>query len=700
MDKHTFGGRIRPKQEQDKVDWSNLVDLQNKGMAFIYQRLSTHEQLKRSVYSIKAQDALEDMAKEDGYSEEQIHVERRDLGISGTKGQDERAGLAYLISCIEQSMVESVYVVHISRLFRDQTLIDAFAFGELCKKQNVIIVTPQMRLNLIDRMHMRLYRMEVERAADELELMRSRLGGALRLKARQGYYTGGSIAPGYVLNTDKHICVEGKQIDNPGYHKYEIYEPHARIVRRIFELAMLPGTTVPKIIRQCRLEGVALPPLPEELAKVKGNRVSFARTEKDPEGNSILTISRVRSILRNPVYIGWWVWDGEVMCTDNHPAIIDERTFFAAQDLFEDRPHRPRSGYPQRPLSGILYCGNHDVPRRLIYSNSKPGEKYRHPIYQCRDISDNSAHATIRADYLDIPIGEAVISQCAYPELAADVIKRLEDEYREARTRTTSYSKELRRVKQEIDNLESNYYTGILSPERAAKIEQLIDERLKRLSELSDLQNTEIARLVGTSITQEDIELVKEFLANLSEGWESQPPEIKNAFFRLVLEQITVWPSPSDIRVCITWRTGLEQCLIVHRPYHAPPRKWTEEETIILEAHYLDMPSDQLQELLPDKTWRQIRAKGTDLGLPRVVNDRKRGGGRLYQPWEDEVVRRHYRGEINMQEALAELKDRTEDSLRTRLKQMGLQRDFRKKPEWEWIEPTLDTNGHLSVQAI
>jgi Resolvase, N terminal domain len=77
-------------------------------------------------------------------------VERRDLGISGTKGWEERPDLAALIQAIEADEVEAVYVVHISRISRDQTLIDGLEFGELCKQHRVLIVMPTMRLNLRD----------------------------------------------------------------------------------------------------------------------------------------------------------------------------------------------------------------------------------------------------------------------------------------------------------------------------------------------------------------------------------------------------------------------------------------------------------------------------------------------------------------------------------------------------------------------
>ena len=76
--------------------------------AFVYQRLSTHEQRKKSLWSLEMQDALSEQAKADGYRGDQIIVERRDLGISGTKGREERPGLAALIHAIEADEVEAV----------------------------------------------------------------------------------------------------------------------------------------------------------------------------------------------------------------------------------------------------------------------------------------------------------------------------------------------------------------------------------------------------------------------------------------------------------------------------------------------------------------------------------------------------------------------------------------------------------------
>ncbi len=296
---NNFGGRLRPKEEEP-TSWENLVDLPNERMAFIYQRLSTTEQVKNSIYSTKAQDALVVLAKEDGYPDHLIYVGKRDLGISGSKGREERPELAYLIEQVETGLIESVYVVHISRLYRDQTLINALSLGELFKRHSVIIVTPQMRLNLKDHLHMRMYRMEIERAADELEMMKSRLLGPLNLKARSGAYAGESLPPGYIV--DEREKLESGE-PNPSYHNYLIHEPHAKVIKIIFEQMAMPGMTPTRTMRHCRKRGIVFPPFPPEL-RTRANLKTFARNKRNPDGSWPVTIGKVRSIASNPAYIG------------------------------------------------------------------------------------------------------------------------------------------------------------------------------------------------------------------------------------------------------------------------------------------------------------------------------------------------------------------------------------------------------------
>jgi DNA invertase Pin-like site-specific DNA recombinase len=274
----------------------DLVRLPLVRKAFIYQRLSTHEQRKKSLWSLEMQDALREQAKADGYRDEQIIVERRDLGISGTKGRDERPGLAALIQAIEADEVEAVYVVHISRISRDQTLIDGLEFGELCKQHRVLIVMPTMRLNLRDSMHLRLYRQEIERAADEIELLKLRLGGPKRHKALSGRFDGRSVAPGYLVD---HYA------QSETYERYVVYPPHAEVVRLIFQAVLATGTPT-RAARWLRDRGIIVPNFGPDIPLEDVGRSSLVRhthPQRCP-GGFLITPSLAQSVATNPVYLG------------------------------------------------------------------------------------------------------------------------------------------------------------------------------------------------------------------------------------------------------------------------------------------------------------------------------------------------------------------------------------------------------------
>ena len=675
--KHDFGGRLRTEKEEP-LDYATLVDLPNERIAFIYQRQSGHEQVKNNIWSRKAQDNLEDLARKDGYPHSLILIERQDLGISGTKGQEERPGLAHLIHHVESGLVEAVYVVHISRLWRDQTLINAFALGELFKKHGVIIVTPQMRLNLRDRMHMRLYRMEVERAADELELMAGRLLGARDLKAKAGHYGGESLPAGYVLDGRRELT-DGKP--NPNYQSYQVHEPHAKVVRMIFEHSAVSGATATWIARWCKKQGIVFSFFPPEL-ETPANQKAFLNSRRVAGGWPV-TVAKIRNITTNPAYIGWRIWGGEVVGKGVFPPIIDEAMFWAVQERFNNSSEsRPKKEKDPLPLAGLLYCGSHDVPRRMTYTNKEPA---RQSQYQCIEHSLKLQCANITAYILDGPIGEAVISQVSLPELAGEVLDRLVDEYDQAKERAASYRREMKRLEVEIGNLRSNLAGSVLSVDQLEWIDQQIQERVAHIRELADLESQPIGAAVGRpALGQADIDLVKSFLENLEEKWSEQPNGLKNAFLRLLLDKIMIWPGSMQIRVSLFWRVGLEQSILVHRPYisrrQVVRQPWSEIELRILREHYRATPKEELATMLSGRTWTAITTKAKELRLRRP-DYLGRSARRVYTPEEDELIRQYYAGEIGPGEVIAT--GRTMESIRNRARRLKVKRQ--QKASWDWV---------------
>jgi DNA invertase Pin-like site-specific DNA recombinase len=641
--------------------------------------------MKKSIYSIKAQDALEDLAREDGYPGELIYVGKRDLGISGTKGREDRPELAYLIELIEAGSVESVYTIHISRLYRDQTLINALSLGELFKEHGVIIVTPQMRLNLRDKMHMRLYRMEVERAADELELMAHRLLGAKDIKARSGGYAGERLPPGFVVNEQEKLT-NGER--NPDFHTYQIYEPHAEVVRIIFQRMSLPSESPTRVARYCKRSGLTFPPFSPEV-DTPANRKTFARTKQDGRRGWTISVERVRKIATNPAYIGWKIWDGEVVSKNVYPPIIDEETFWAVQKRFK-RFSSPKK-YDPLPLAGLLYCNNHDIQRKMTYSNGPSAGKR---IYRCYHPQTWENCVNVAATVLDDPISEVVLSQLTLGEFAEEVLHRLTDEYERAKDQAASYRREMRRLEAEIENLRGNLATGVMSSEQLSWLDGQVQLRLERITELADLEQRPVGEVVGRPVPDKsDIELVRELLTNLHETWQHKPDRLKNALLRILLDIVTIQVNKKTIEAELTWRTGEKQCILIHRPEEK--RHWTDAELKILRKHYASASKDELMGMLPERSWASIKQRGNAEGLTR--NNGKPTRFRVFTPEEDELVRAYYADEID-QETLMETTGRTMQSILGRARRLGIKWQPR-RVRWEWRNTSQHTSSPMPKPA-
>ncbi len=678
----SFGGRVRLKKD----DETPSVELPCERMAFIYQRLSTTEQKKNSRYSLERQDDLERIAIENGYRSVltreqvdalrkeadypghyingQIIVEGRDLGVSGTKGQEERAGLAHLIELIEADRVESVYVVEISRISRDQTLITGLQFGELCREHNVIIVTPSMRLNLRDEMHMRMYRYEIDRAAEELKSIRSRMHGAKVMKARHGYHVGNSIPSGFVIDREEHLP-DGSL--NPYYQKYKIFEPHAKVVHTIFRMLAEPGAYLRGVALECRRRGITFSRLPDDLQAIKSNAASFARTKPNPDGSYPITVGRLESIVSNPAYIGWFIWAGEVISKDNHPAIIDEETFWAVQKKRGRKGFRQNEIHETLPLAGLLYCANHPSPRRITSGNARDRDRAQ---YHCRN-EDAEGHCLHIAAYiLEEPTAEFIVQQCSFTGYADEILRRLTDEHAEAKERVAANKREFQRIVGEIENLKANL-SRTRTPEQVDLMLGLIDEKMKEKERLTAMDSQPIGRV----LSEAEVRTVHEFLANLKSGWPDMTDTAKNTFLSLLLERIDIQHNASFITARIMWRTGLQQAIRIERPFVDNRKEWTKDEDDLVRAHYASMPIKRLCALLPGRTWKAIRLRGRILGINRIAKaDLTRSNPRPYTEAEDQVIRDFYAFNITREEMHARLGHHTEDSIYCRAAKLGFRR--------------------------
>ncbi|MDO4304743.1 MAG: recombinase family protein, partial [Bacillota bacterium] len=189
-------------------------------------------------------------------------------------------------------------------------------------------------------------------------------------------------------------CPFGYKKAEEDRHMLLIEEQEARIVRRIFEMAM-EGMTSTQIARTLNREGVKAP---AALKQEKG------KSEKAPKGKGFFwSSSGICRILKNEAYAGAMVYDKyykkEVggsnhlrpqytwkVMQDHHEPIVDREMFEAVQR--KRRGSRERQTGPKHPLAGKLVC---ESCGRNLYLR-----KGANPYFCCPSLYDVPGDACVR----------------------------------------------------------------------------------------------------------------------------------------------------------------------------------------------------------------------------------------------------------------------------------------------------------------
>ena len=618
--------------------------------AWVYKRLSTHEQRKKSVWGLAMQDELERLPAEDGYPVEmspeeaagtrsardypgwyvngRIHVEERDLGISGTKNHTERPGLAALIAAIDRGEVEAVYVLDIKRLYRDQYLIDAMTFAKLCKDRNVLIVTPVLTYDLSQEIYYEMYQIEVRNAAQELKVLRFRLGGAKDLKAKRGFWDGRPVCWGYIVDLDP---------ESPTYQKYVVYSPHQKILIELFKLAAC-NRSYRKLVQDVRRVGLSFPPFPPELHEQQFLRHAMHMCKLDPDGGYTPTLHSIDSILTNPTPIGWWS-AGDIVIKNNHEAVLPIELFWAVQDIYNPLDYRTGQPNPNHlnrqlagrhassgPLAGKLYCGMHvndglQSQHRIQAKGQYERKDHTARYYGCTSDYDNAIAdkkcLLVSQDPIDQAVTSNVLSSLSSYDLAAEVADAVEAKVREKAQRNKDVANQERLLKQEIKGLKKKL-PWVRSRRDYNLLMEEIDTRQSRIEALKGVAK----RSPNVPIKPDQVEDVRAFLDLISKHWNRVSLEARTRFLDILLDRVTVYHDSSlRLELHVQWRTGVVDILEVLRPLPPRPASWRWEpwEDDALRRFYASEPDPRniLAQLKSCRNWTSAMERAWKLGLKR-----------------------------------------------------------------------------------
>lgn len=272
--------------------------------------------------------------QESGWSPKLIHPYFADLGLSGTLRPDQRPDMLRLFEDLDSGKFDGSTIAcwQESRPFRDETHIYYNQLIDKMLQHDIVLVVLSPRLYIYDMrdpFDKERLREKFKEAADFIP--KHVKGWLLPARERAAWEYGewagiGDLQIGYIVDLDE---------DSPTFKKRIPYAAHVDIVRReIFEAFAEVGGEIGLLNRRIALSPVIFPFFEPHIDRRIVNK--FNKWSTCSNGYILQHGNTIRSILTNPVYIGYQSVNGVIrrdrqgnMIT-SHEAIVDPELFFFA----------------------------------------------------------------------------------------------------------------------------------------------------------------------------------------------------------------------------------------------------------------------------------------------------------------------------------------------------------------------------------
>ncbi len=321
----------------------------------VYYRQSTGGQIGNESTAMQREDLPDQLARM-GWHPDLIIKINSDEAVSGTLDIIERPGMTALIDLIQADKIGAVAAVAENRLFRDQYADQSALFVRACAEHKVTVIIPGHMTYVFHNPRMGEWHQEMFlRSAREgwsfIEYhIRGRMLGARDRRAMRGLWIGGSIPPGFMVDLDTS--------------KFVPFEPAAEVIRAWYELLLSFRGNLMRTWRHIRDHGPYLPDFEVERTKLERNPdgspkylLKKPNTMKKRDGLYCYGRAAFTSVFTNVAYIGAWAVKGDVLRDENgeikrnHPAIVDDNTFWTAFNYLSayDLDGNPNPDYAPAP---------------------------------------------------------------------------------------------------------------------------------------------------------------------------------------------------------------------------------------------------------------------------------------------------------------------------------------------------------------
>ena len=610
--------------------------------AYVYVRQSTPDQVRNNHESRRRQYALEEHAKQLGWTN--VVVIDDDLGRSGSGTA--RPGFERLLGAVCEGGVGAVLSLEISRLARNgrewHTLMEFCAIVGALLIDEHGVYEPR---HINDRL---LLGVKSTLAEMELSTFRQRSQEAIKLKAARGeLHT--RLAVGYVRNANSGIDRDPD---------IRVREAIDLIFRKFAELG-----SVRQVLVWHREEMIKVPfahydaqgrtlewklPVYKTMLNMLQNPIyagayAFGRTAS----KTTLEAGHKRIIRSRQRDQGQW----RVLLRDRHEGYISWQTFEHNQHIIAQNTNmmgEQVQGSIRRGealLAGLLRCG-HCARKIGVAYGGNHGRVGRYACVGTKVTHATAACISFGALRIDDAVGEAVLQrlQPLGIEAALQAIETREqagdDTHRHVELALEQARYEASLARRQYDAVDP------LNRLVAAELERRWNERLAAVAELED-KLAALAHAMPPQLSDTEREQLLALGADLAKVWHhpAASAETRKRILRSVIKEIVVRVEGDQLHMKIHWHGGDHTALVVRKNRRGSHRFVTDADTteIIRSAARL-LPDASIAALL-NRIGKRT-AKGNTWSATRVRTFRNDHGIAVYRDGE-----RAERGEVNLDEA-------------------------------------------------
>lgn len=492
----------------------------------IYTRVSTIEQAEEG-YSIDEQDRLlREYCDKQGWD---FYKTFSDRGISG-KDIKHRPELKQLLKDSDENKFDMVLVWKINRLSRK--LADVLKMVDIFEKNNVTFKSYSEPFETNTPAGKMQFRMMALIGEFERETIAQNIKMGMIAKARSGKHCGG-IVLGYNI-----VPVEGSFNKKRKETELIINEKEAESVRLIFN----------------------------EYSNGKGYKAITGKLNKlgyKTKKNNNFSVSSIRDILTNPVYIGKIRYNVRENCSEGrgninpnpiivdgmHKSIIGEELWDKVQKIMESKKGKPKRIYDgEYPLTGILKCPVCGAGMVIMRTTNKlaDGTKKRISYYACGNwknkgtavCNSNSIRVDKANEYVFGKISELISNEKMVKTIVDSINKTRRNNVEPSKNKLERLDKELQKLKNKKHKLLEAYEDDILSKKEFQDRKQELDNIIEGLEEERQPLLVNVTDEVNEEVPYK---LVREILQNFSKILSNcKTREKQKMLLHMIISEITI----------------------------------------------------------------------------------------------------------------------------------------------------------------